>query len=113
MEFEQIKVAAYAEGMKRALIEHGVDERTASMQSDAFVNEKLSGIRGMVSAIGQGVRRAGKSVAGKASKIKGDLGVLKEFDPQKYRKVRNIGIGAAGATAVGAGALGVHAARKN
>lgn len=33
---------AYAEGVKRALLESGVDEMTASAQSETFVNEKLA-----------------------------------------------------------------------
>lgn len=42
---------AYAEGAKRALLEHGVDEATASQQSEAYAKEKLAKVEDIASML--------------------------------------------------------------
>ena len=118
---------AYAEGVKRALMEHGVDEVTASMQSQAFADEKLAGIREVGQMIGRAAqgagakaRAAGKAVGEKARSMGSAVGSKAKdvaFDVKElpdsirtYLKTnpnakRNIAL-AAGGTALGAGALG-------
>jgi len=48
---------AYAEGVKRALLEHGVDEATAVQQSAAYTEEKLATVEDITSLLQQGTQK--------------------------------------------------------
>jgi hypothetical protein len=52
---------AYAEGVKRALLEHGVDEATAIAQSEAYAEEKLARVEDVASMLNTAT---GKRVGG-------------------------------------------------
>jgi len=60
--------AAYAEGVKQALTERGLDEKTASIRSEVFTEEKFAGIADVGQAIRSGLGRAGQAVGGAASR---------------------------------------------
>lgn len=107
---------AYAEGVKRALLEHGVDNATATAQSEAFTDEKLAGIKEVASAvgraakavggkakdIGQAVGRTAKNVAFDAKELPGSIRQYVKTNPNAKRNMALAG----GASAAGGGAIG-------